>query len=97
MTDLVKIKNPPRRLNLAGRATLAITIKEPMSKKFHLEIAVVMPGIGRQRMARRVMSSKKCDGEAEVWMAIRDLAENKLTDLAEIEIAETMPSVTLVP
>lgn len=79
-------KNPPQALNLRG-ATLVITIKQvPASEQFFLEMAVVQPGHGETRTRRSVLSSRKCTSEAVAWMALRDLADGRVCDLAEIHM-----------
>ena len=88
MVELVRNKRPPVALNLRGRATLVISVKEtPAGGVYHLEMAVVVPRPhGSRASGRRVISSRKCVGEAAMWMTIRDLADGRVAELAEMHM-----------
>ena len=87
MADMVRIRRPPQPLNLRGRATLAISVKQDaVGGMFRLEMAVVIPPRGRGRVERRVLSKSTAEDETQLWRTLRDLAESRLVDLAEINM-----------
>lgn len=87
MDGLVRASRPPQALNLRGRAHLAIVVRQDaVGHGFQLEMTVVVPGGGRARTQRRTLSSRTCDTEEDMWMALRDFAAGRLVDLAEVRM-----------